>query len=139
MSAEAEQSQEPVAFTASARDHQRLSTSTMVKFENVLINVGNHYDPGSSQFTSPTTALYFVSAKVDGNNKATIQLEVLNAGSRIFFLWAGSYSAYPSVSGSAITECQAGNKIWVQSIGSGQIFAQTGSNIFSVLMVTKTS
>ena len=136
---ETEQIQEPVAFTAAATTHQSFSTSTVAKFDKVLLNLGNHYDPAVSLFTCPVKGLYFVSVKVDGNNKAAVQLEVLNAGLRMFYLWAGGHSAYPSVSGSAMVECLQGNKIWVQSIAGGQIYAQAEANIFSILLVTTTS
>ena len=111
----------------------------MVKFDKVHINYGDHYDPTVSLFTCPVTGLYLISVKVDEYNTASLKLEAVVAGLRVFYLWdqSTSNSVYMSVSGSAIAECSQDNKIWVQSVGTGQIYAQNGANIFSVLLVSK--
>ena len=134
-----EESHSPVAFTASATISQSFASSSVVKFDKVQINYGNHYDPTVSTFLCPVTGLYLVSVKVDEKDDAGLTLEVLVAGSRVIYLWdhANRNSVYMSVSGSAVVECQQGSKIWVQSTGSGQIAACNEGNIFSVLLVSK--
>ena len=48
------------AFTAWKNAYESYTEGDVIRFENVLSNIGNAYNPITSRFTCPVTGYYFV-------------------------------------------------------------------------------
>ena len=126
----------PVAFTAFATS-QVLYQSTVIKFEEVIFNYGDQYDPTTGLFTCPVTGLYLVSVKLEEKSGVGLQFQTIVDGI------SGSHFSQPyedyefSLSGSTLAECQEGGTIYVESVATGQLNELKASNVFSVLLVSK--
>lgn len=55
---------DPVAFSVYRTSSQSVSNNGKVKFDKVLTNVGNKYDPNTGIFTAPRAGLYHITAVI---------------------------------------------------------------------------
>lgn len=111
-----------VAFSAYiTHDNYDYNANQLIKYDGVLYNSGQH-DPITSSFECPFSGLYYISVEVffrlgagHASNDASIQVLKDDAAIGYTFLmdYDGDLDAASSVS--LITECNVGEKIFVQT------------------------
>ena len=113
-----------VAFTAHASSQRSYSSGSLIQFDDVESNVGNHFD-NSTTFTCPVDGLYFFyfSIMTDTAGDIIVGLEIDNRN--VVSLWAETYrdNDYPHSSNSAVVGCTAGQEVNLVCDSSGDVYS----------------
>ena len=130
--------QGPVAFMVRNFERGPLSDFEVVPWRDVLTNVGSHYDSRSRTFVCPQNGIYVFSATtLTYNDQIRIDL-YKNQEVLIRILANNENSDFDSSSGSVVSECLAGDVVWVQ-VGNGGNFLYHNFNcpLFSGFLLNK--
>ena len=101
-------------------------TNAIIKFEQLLINEGNGYDPNTGKFTAPVDGIYsfswnyetnkgtsaFLGGYVDGKLRARVALE-------------SQTSTWDNTSGYLVIKMKEGIQFWIQNFSSTIQFVQS--------------
>ena len=112
-----------VAFTAHASSERYYSSGSLIQFDNVESNVGDHFD-NSTTFTCPIDGLYYFyfSIMEDSSGEIIVGLEIDSRN--IVSVYAEAYTAeYPHSSNSAVVRCTAGQRVYLRCENSGEVYS----------------
>ncbi|XP_052077638.1 complement C1q-like protein 4 isoform X2 [Mytilus californianus] len=99
-------------FLAFVKNHPTLSNN-VIKFDDVEINIGNHYNPTTGVFTAPGNGLYVLSSMIMAYGSTTIQYEWRKNDS--IFSYGYTDKAYSSFqSQTFIFELKKGDRIYIK-------------------------
>ncbi|XP_043963021.1 complement C1q-like protein 2 [Gambusia affinis] len=95
-----------------------------LKFEKVITNIGNGYDPATGIFTAPVTGLYYIRATGIAGPNGELQAGVKKNGENMFAIFqkAGSQSGASNAMAMAL---QQGDRVFVQ-LWAGKSIADQG-------------
>ncbi|XP_063409403.1 complement C1q-like protein 3 [Mytilus trossulus] len=117
-----------VVFYARLSSTIILNTYSIVKFNDVVINVGNHYNSGDGIFVAPVAGVYQFSwmTLTDSGDHVYTELRVDNVVIDKLAINLGS--AAGTIPATRVTVCKVekGDHVWIQTTGTG------GTNFFVV-------
>lgn len=117
-----------VVFYARLSSSIHLNTYSIVKFNDVVINVWNHYNSGDGIFVAPVAGVYQFSwmTLTDSSDYAYTELMVDNVVIDKLTISLGS--AAGTIPATRVTVCKVekGDHVWIQTTGAG------GANYFVV-------
>ncbi|XP_063407290.1 uncharacterized protein LOC134691032 [Mytilus trossulus] len=101
------------AFFATLKATQNLGRNDVLKFSNVVTNVGNCYDVNTGIFNSPQTGVYEFSANFISNGDMWLEINLMKNG---HFIARGHCAKTHGVAGTlqVILELQKGDTIYLQ-------------------------
>ena len=123
------------------------NTSDRIIFINVTVNMGNHYNSTTGEYTCPINGLYFFSFMVQGS---TISSSLGQFGPFCSLVYNGNNVARARLdnanseqinavlSGSAVVNCKARYKVWVKSTkNNNRLFSVRDfpGNVFSGFLI----
>lgn len=98
-----------------------LNTYSIVKFNDVVINVGNYYNSGDGIFVAPVTGVYQFSwmTLTDSGDYVYTELRVDNVVIDKLTISLGS--AAGTIPATRVTVCKVekGDHVWIQTTGTG--------------------
>jgi hypothetical protein len=96
-----------------------LNVDSILVFETVIVNEGEHYDPYDGVFVAPQKGVYLFSWTVSGVNKEYIVTELVVEQNTIAS--AGEHNGgggRPSGSMTALCKMEKGNHAWIRTTGA---------------------
>ena len=124
----------PVGFTAIFNANVNVTTNQVFPFGSVLSNFGGHYNARSYSFVCPTSGVYsFTCNFVTDNSLLNVGLYrnnaslVLSAGHDANELDTGSMSV--------VTQCNAGDVVWVNALSPGKVTNSLQMTHFSGFLI----
>jgi hypothetical protein len=116
-----------VAFHAALKYSLRnVPANTILKFEEVLLNKGNGYNPKTGIFTAPTNGIYSFEWTFITKRGSTVYIEAAVNDARMATTCVKEEaSVHTSASGHLLYELKAGDKVWLRtfSVSAGYIHA----------------
>ena len=94
------------------------NVDTILVFETVIVNEGEHYDPYDGVFVAPQKGVYLFSWTVSGNSGNYIVTELVVEQNTISS--AGEYNGgggHPSGSMTALCKMEKGDHAWIRTTG----------------------
>ncbi|CAG2188711.1 C1QL [Mytilus edulis] len=115
-----------VVFYARLSGTITLNIYSIVKFNDVVINVGNHYNSGDGIFVAPVAGVYQFSWMTLTNNGHYVysELRVDNVVIDTLTIILGSGAGTIPATRETVCKVDKGNHVWIQTTGDG------GSNYF---------
>ena len=94
------------------RDYDAGATVT---FDGVLTNYGEHYSASTSVFQCPYNGIYMFSVHYNSADTSSMHCEIMRDAMRLTEGWATTHTRDSSGSAQVITECLAGEDVWVRA------------------------
>ena len=124
-----------ISFFVRLSQATMLNKNSIVKFDEVSVNEGNHFNSGDGIFVAPVSGIYqFSWTTISTNNKlAETELRVDNVIKEILHIALGSSAG--NISGTKVVLCKVtkGDHVWIQT---SNLYA---TNYFFVANAAKSS
>jgi hypothetical protein len=106
-----------VAFHAALLSNlHNVPVNTILKYQDVLLNKGNGYDPNTGIFTAPTDGVYSFEWTFITSKGSTVYMEaVVNGVRKSITCVYTEASRHTSASGHLLYELKAGHKVWLRT------------------------
>ena len=129
-----------VAFTAILSKDLSLGSKQVIRYDNVITNVGKAYTPSTGIFLVPLSGIYTLSVSMMGHPDNGVHLQLVRNGSELVRLWTGGGGSYELASHTINVELTRGDRIWVQRRdGTGaNVYGTQTYNIFSAALLSHT-
>lgn len=122
-----------IGFTATPLDNKAYSVGEQVIFDQIYSNIGGAYNASSNTFTCPVTGVYVFTARVTslGGLMAGLLIQKDGEGIGVCLADTGPTGHRSAASTSVVTECTAGQAVWIESttisnIHSGKVTSFSG-------------
>lgn len=129
------------AFTAILSRSVSLGEEEIIRYDNVLTNIGNAYHSATGIFTVTTSGLYSLSASMMGDPSNHIHLLLVLNNNELVRLYTAGKRGRHEISSQTINVLLSKNdKVWVQHMkGSGSnIYGAERFNVFSGVLLYET-
>ena len=103
-----------VAFTATLSKEISLGRTEVIKYDNVITNVGKAYTPSTGIFLVPLSGIYTLSVSMMGDPTNAIHLQLERNGNELVRLYTGGAGSYELASHTINVELTRGDRVWVQ-------------------------
>ena len=104
------------------------SHSGIVAFDNIVQNIGDHYDTSTYKFTCPVDGLYQASyGHISQNNSDAFGLDLYKAGTR----FARHYGLYRGAFVTNFIKCDSGDTLHWQFASSTTVYEGTGTEMYT--------
>nr|KAG5686619.1 hypothetical protein BaRGS_006293 [Batillaria attramentaria] len=109
-------SSKPVAFSVRfTQDGITLGHHSTLKFDNVITNIGNGYNPQTGIFTAPVAGVYvFFLNMMSVNNHGHLHLAFDKHGTVLGYAFADGSDVYDQGATEVTTRLDAGEKLWIR-------------------------
>ncbi|XP_048770964.2 collagen alpha-1(X) chain-like [Ostrea edulis] len=128
----------PVAFSARSGDTSGISNGFILKFNTVLTNLGNHYNPTDGIFIAPVHGLYMfhwtMNCYTSGSNHCGTSLRVNSALKGQIYSGEDGSGYHHTGSNTVIVEVQAGQHVWIQTTSWSNVRIYTWSSFAGCLL-----
>ena len=123
---------EPSAFTATIDQSYYYNDGDMVIFDVIVTNIGNNYQAGTSMYVCPRQGIYVFSLALFNHHAYYMKANLMCGDKNLATAWAFNANKHNNQgSVTVVTECAAGEQVWVRSYGSRRANGYRNSNIFS--------
>ena len=103
------------------------NVDTILVFETVIVNEGEHYDPYDGVFVAPQKGVYLFSWTVSGNGAIYIVTELVVEQNTISSAGELNAGGHPSGSMTALCKMEKGDHAWIRTTG-----VSTGHQLYSL-------
>jgi hypothetical protein len=93
------------------------NVDTILVFEIVIVNEGEHYDPYDGVFVAPQKGVYLFSWTVSGNGGSYIVAELVVEQNTISSAGELNAGGHPSGSMTALCKMEKGDHAWIRTTG----------------------
>jgi len=97
--------------------HLTFNKDTILVFETVIVNEGEHYDPYDGVFVAPQKGVYLFSWTVSGYSAKYIVTELVVEQNTISSAGEIDSTGYPSGSMTALCKMEKGDHAWIRTTG----------------------
>ena len=104
---------QPVGFSAILTKDTSLSYGTVVPFDDVISNFGGHYSTQTYSFTCPVHGVYIFSMSINQYDNNNIRGIIYRNKDELIRSTAADGGYRESASATVITECNAGDQVFV--------------------------
>ena len=108
-----------MAFSAKLLGNTILETGATVPFTDLISNFGNHYNTGTYTFTCPLNGAYSFSMTINQYGGDFIQAIMSRSGTELIRTTADDEGCRDSATVSIVTECLAGEQVYVTVLSGG--------------------
>lgn len=95
------------------KGNRPFSGNDILKFDEVLTNIGNNYDPLTGQFTAPKTGLYQIACTIQGHRTSGVTFQIQKNNERFDLGYAGGRD-WHAVTRVLLMQLKEGDKVFVQ-------------------------
>ena len=110
---------QPIAFSVYMQGLKAVEIGNTMKFDGVATNTGDHCNPVTGHFTCPRSGLYaFILNLTSERHFNEAYGNLVKEGQSLTLVLASNTNKdghYSHATGSVIVECEAGERIWVES------------------------
>ncbi|KAJ8316177.1 hypothetical protein KUTeg_006191 [Tegillarca granosa] len=107
---------EEIAFTAKLNSH--ITTSSAIKFQAVITNIGGGYNSSDGVFYCPKAGLYLFSVTLMAYLSNYVDGRIMKNDKEILWIHENiKITYYPSASVTALIKLAVGDKVWVKGGG----------------------
>ncbi|XP_048770953.2 complement C1q-like protein 2 [Ostrea edulis] len=129
----------PIAFSAAQSGPiSGISIGYILKFDKVITNLGNHYNPTDGIFIAPVHGLYMfhwtMNCYNSGSNHCGTSLRVNSALKGRIYSGEDGSGFYHTGSNTVIVEVQAGQHVWIQTSNWGNVYMRPWSSFSGSLL-----
>nr|XP_034306794.1 EMILIN-1-like [Crassostrea gigas] len=127
-----------VAFTALLSKHTTVSSHGVVKYDNVLTNVGGAYEPSTGIFTAPYRGIYTISCILMSHPSNYVHLRLTMNNKKLSIVYSGP-KTHPHSGQTLQLLVNKGDKIWVQNENdqTAKLNDHGSYNVFSGVLIKK--
>ncbi|KAH3693251.1 hypothetical protein DPMN_192655 [Dreissena polymorpha] len=115
-----------VIFHALLQTDIILFVNLAVAFKTVLVNEGRGYDPATGHFTASVAGVYMFTLQYCTYVASSIYLEITHEGKPLQRSYHYDKDSYACTSMQAYAKVSMGEKVWVRSISSGDLYHHEG-------------
>nr|XP_057915812.1 complement C1q and tumor necrosis factor-related protein 9A [Doryrhamphus excisus] len=109
------------AFSVGLTTQTKLpATNAPVRFDKIIYNQQNHYDPQTGRFTCSLPGAYFFTYHITVFS-TNVKVALLKNGAKVIHTTDNYQSGEDQAAGGAVLHLQAGDKVWLQVAG-GELF-----------------
>jgi hypothetical protein len=124
-----------VAFFGKLRQNIPMSAGLVVKFDDVITNIGNAYSQATGIFNCPISGLYLFSLNVLTDTKGFIAADVVQNGNRIARPYTnGGTGNHDSGSDTVVVHAKVGDEIFVTNMRGNSAYLENSSLFIGVLL-----
>ncbi|KAG7526823.1 complement C1q and tumor necrosis factor-related protein 9A-like [Solea senegalensis] len=96
------------------------AASAPIRFDKIIYNQQNHYDPLTGRFTCAVTGAYYFTYHITVFSR-NVKVVLMKNGVRIIHTMDNYQSSEDQASGGAVLHLEVGDKVWLQVAG-GELF-----------------
>ncbi|XP_045174427.2 complement C1q-like protein 2 [Mercenaria mercenaria] len=132
----AAKNQQQVAFSGRLQNNLPLSGSTaIVKFENVITNIGNAYSQTTGIFHCPISGLYLFTGNILSDAVGFISMGIYQNGRLIARPYTGAgVHEHESGSDTVVVHANVGDEIYAKDLGGSSVYLDQYSLFTGVLL-----
>ncbi|XP_057680531.1 complement C1q and tumor necrosis factor-related protein 9A [Corythoichthys intestinalis] len=109
------------AFSVGLTAQSKLpSTNTPIRFDRIIYNQQNHYDPQTGRFTCLEAGAYFFTYHITVFSR-NVKVALVKNGAKMLHTADSYQSAEDQAAGGAVLHLEPGDKVWLQVVG-GELF-----------------
>ncbi|XP_004081095.1 complement C1q and tumor necrosis factor-related protein 9A-like [Oryzias latipes] len=109
------------AFTVGLTAQTKLpATNSPIRFDKIIYNAQNHYDPLTGRFTCSEAGVYYFTYHITVFSK-NVKVALMKNGAKILHTTDNYQSSEDQASGGAVLNLEVGDKVWLQVAG-GDLF-----------------
>lgn len=129
------QSTPAIGFSAILSKDTYLGDNQAIKYDRVLINIGNGYDKWSGHFTAPVNGLYMFSCTIMAVNTDSIAVLMVKNGQVMAYAHS---NPSPSETGaiSLVLALKRGDRLWIRRHYGGRSI-RANYNLFSGYLISR--
>ena len=127
-----------ISFMARNVEREHLISTEVVPWRDVITNFGSHYYPATYSFICPVSGIYVFSVTTRTYNDHIWVCLLRNDHELLRVYVDGENGDYDMSSSSSVTECRAGDAVWVIVGSGGSFVAHTWNyHVFSGFLLNK--
>nr|CBX41679.1 putative C1q domain containing protein MgC1q30 [Mytilus galloprovincialis] len=119
------------AFFAFLRSDLTSSGTQVIKFQDVRINVGNHYNPTTGMFTAPRPGIYQISCTIVGFKTSVFWYQITVNGSPYTLGNTSRGDSWNSQTSTVLIDLKKGDRVYVEHRGGSQTVHANTNTYFS--------
>uniref|UniRef100_A0A667XCD6 C1q and TNF related 9 n=1 Tax=Myripristis murdjan TaxID=586833 RepID=A0A667XCD6_9TELE len=105
------------AFSVGLTEYTKLpATNAPIRFDKIIYNEQNHYDPQTGRFTCSVAGAYFFTYHITVFSK-NVKVALMKNGAKIIHTTDNYQSSEDQAAGGAVLQLEAGDKVWLQVAG----------------------
>ncbi|BFZ22935.1 hypothetical protein BsWGS_25974 [Bradybaena similaris] len=105
-----------VGFSASLDEAKSFTPGQTVKYQNVITNAGNHYNPDTGVFTAPRTAYYLFNIHALSHGATPFWFQLIHNETPRASLHGNTPNAWSMGGNSVLLKVKAGERVYVKAI-----------------------
>jgi hypothetical protein len=127
-----------VAFTAILTTDVTVQGYAIVKYDQVITNWGNAYQPSTGVFTAPYNGLYSISCTMMAHPDNAVHVVIKHNGKKVSVLYS-STKTFPQAAQTVQLKLKKGDKITIQNYNNkaAKIHDHGSYNVFSGFLITE--
>ncbi|VDH96799.1 Hypothetical predicted protein [Mytilus galloprovincialis] len=127
------------AFSAALTDKQHVATNTAVKFDKVVTNIQDGYDPATGIFTAPIDGVYHISSTVISRQGQRVFVSLYHNDVKITSIWVSPADAtYEMGTTNMVLDLKEGDEVAIRSRGNYVVHSSSDFySSFSGFMISK--
>ena len=135
----------PVGFSAYSTTLASYNAGDVIQFPYIITNVGNHYNSVTDTFVAPYPGFYMFSASISSDDNQHVRANIMQEGSLLATAYADDlattvHTTHHQASMVVVTECAAGDRVWIESEDIGQIYSDSSRiSVFTGVMLVQYS
>ncbi|XP_053716473.1 complement C1q and tumor necrosis factor-related protein 9A [Synchiropus splendidus] len=109
------------AFSVGLTSQSKLPPANApIKFDKIIYNLQNHYDPQTGRFTCAAAGAYYFSYHITVFSR-NVKVALMKNGLKIIHTMDNYQSSEDQAAGGAVLHLEPGDKVWLQVVG-GELF-----------------
>ncbi|BFZ00973.1 hypothetical protein BsWGS_04012 [Bradybaena similaris] len=113
-----------IAFTATLTESRKVNANQVVKYNNVITNIGNAYNSYTGVFTAPVDGVYGFHMHVLTQSGAEAWLDLFHNEEYIVSTYANEPGGYDAAGNSVMLTLNVGDRIQVKAHTSALLYGQ---------------
>ncbi|CAC5384737.1 COL8A [Mytilus coruscus] len=127
------------AFSAVLTHAQHVAANTAVKFDKVVTNIQDGYDPATGIFTAPTDGVYHISSTVTSPKGQKLFVSLYHNDVKITSIWVSPADAtYEMGTTNMVLDLKEGDEVAIRSRGNFKVHSNADIySSFSGFLISK--
>lgn len=126
-----------VAFSGKLQHRFLFSNRSIIKFDDVITNIGNAYSQTTGIFHCPISGLYLFSLNILTDTAGNLSVDIVQNGKRIarpYTISAASTGEHASASDTVVVHAKIGDEIYVNHMDGHSVYLDNMSLFTGVLL-----
>ena len=135
----------PIGFSAYQSSIITYASGDTIAFPYIITNVGGHYNTTSSEFTCPYNGFYLFSVNIMSDDDEHLRAQIMQNGVLLATAFSDDlpatvYDTHHQATMTVVTECAAGDRVWIEAEDAGEIHGDSSRvSAFTGVMINQYS